>query len=78
MKVPVLPLLQCTDTEIFYPVQKEPETYENEYVFIGNSRGVARRCIVWASQDKLPLKIWGRRLGHLFWETTEVLYKTLP
>ena len=30
MKVPVLPLLQCTDTEIFYPVQKEPETYEND------------------------------------------------
>ncbi|HJB15500.1 MAG TPA: glycosyltransferase [Candidatus Blautia excrementipullorum] len=59
VKVPVLPLLQCTDTEIFYPSQEEPETYENEYVFIGNSRGVARRCVVWASQDKLPLKIWG-------------------
>lgn len=57
--VPVLPLLQCTDTELFYPAETEPETYENEYVFIGNSRGVARRCVVWASQDKLPLKIWG-------------------
>lgn len=59
VKVPVLPLLQCTDTELFHPAEKEPETYDHEYVFIGNSRGVARRCVVWAAQDKLPLKIWG-------------------
>ena len=59
VKVPVLPLLQCTDTELFYPAEKQPETYENDYIFIGNSRGVARRCVVWAAADKLPLKIWG-------------------
>lgn len=59
VKVPVFPLLQCTDTELFYPAEKQPETYENDYIFIGNSRGVARRCVVWAAADKLPLKIWG-------------------
>lgn len=59
VRVPVLPLLQCTDTELFYPAEKEPETYEHELIFIGNSRGVARRCVMWAAEDKLPLKIWG-------------------
>lgn len=59
VKVPVIPLLQCTDTELFFPLEKESDIYENDYVFIGNSRGVARRCVIWAGQDKLPLKIWG-------------------
>ena len=59
VRVPVLPLLQCTDTELFYPVSGETETSRSDYVFIGNSRGVARRCVLWAAQDKLPLKIWG-------------------
>lgn len=57
IKVPVFPLLQCTDTELFYPA--EQENLENDYIFIGNSRGVARRCVMWAAEDKLPLKIWG-------------------
>lgn len=59
VRVPVLPLLQCTDTELFYPAGQEPGSYENEYIFIGNSRGVARRCVMWAAEDRLPLKIWG-------------------
>ena len=59
LTIPVVPLLQCTDTELFYP---EPETEKNrgrDYLFIGNSRGVARPCVMWAAKDKLPLKIWG-------------------
>ncbi|MDO5136624.1 MAG: glycosyltransferase [Eubacteriales bacterium] len=59
LKVPVFPLLQCTDTELFYPPEEKPEVFENEYIFIGNTRGVARNCVMWAIQDKLPLKIWG-------------------
>ena len=59
LTIPVVPLLQCTDTELFYP---DPETEKNrgrDYLFIGNSRGVARPCVMWAAKDKLPLKIWG-------------------
>lgn len=44
LTIPVVPLLQCTDTELFYP---DPETEKNrgrDYLFIGNSRGVARHA----------------------------------
>lgn len=54
--VPVYPLQQCTDTEIFHPGTKEPG---EEYIFIGNSRGIARSCVMWAIEDHLPLRIWG-------------------
>lgn len=59
LSIPVIPFLQCTDTELFYP-DKEMEQYRGQdYIFIGNSRGVARPCVLWAVKDKLPLKIWG-------------------
>lgn len=64
VKVPVLPLLQCTDTELFYPAEKSGDDQsavqaKGDYIFIGNSRGVARRCVIWSAQNQLPLKIWG-------------------
>lgn len=59
LSVPVLPLLQCTDTELFYPSEKEPTDYKWDYIFIGNSRGVARSCVMWAIEDHLPLRMWG-------------------
>ena len=59
LSVPVLPLLQCTDTELFYPSEKEPAAYKWDYIFIGNSRGVARSCVMWAIEDRLPLRMWG-------------------
>lgn len=57
--VPVVPLLQCTDTELFYPDQEAEKHRGKDYLFIGNSRSVARPCVLWAAKDKLPLKIWG-------------------
>lgn len=57
--VPVVPLLQCTDTELFYPDQEAEKHRGKDYLFIGNSRNVARPCVLWAVKDKLPLKIWG-------------------
>lgn len=57
--VPVLPLLQCTDIELFYPSEKKPDTYKWDYIFIGNSRGVARSSVMWAIEDQLPLRMWG-------------------
>ena len=64
VKVPVLPLLQCTDTELFYPAEESGDIQsavqaKGDYIFIGNSRGVARRCVIWSAQNQLPLKIWG-------------------
>lgn len=59
LTVPVLPLLQCTDTELFYPSDEEPTSYRWDYIFIGNSRGVARNCVMWAIEDHLPLRMWG-------------------
>ena len=57
--VPVVPLLQCTDTELFYPDQEAEKHRGKDYLFIGNSLNVARPCVLWAAKDKLPLKIWG-------------------
>lgn len=59
IKVPVYELLQCTDTELFYPEKYNPEHIVNDFIFIGNSRGVARNCVLWAIEDNLPFKMWG-------------------
>lgn len=58
LSVPVFPLLQCTDTEEFYPPENEEEK-KWDYIFIGNSRGVARSCVMWAIEENLPLRMWG-------------------
>lgn len=64
--VPVEVLLQCTDTELFYPPkmaagQKDGQDNRRdyEYFFIGNSRGVKRPCVMWAVEENLPLTIFG-------------------
>ena len=66
LSVPVEVLLQCTDTELFYPPkmakgQKDgPENRRDyDFFFIGNSRGVRRRSVMWAIEDNLPLTIFG-------------------
>lgn len=59
LDIPVYPLLQCTDTELFYPDPAAEKNRGGDYLFIGNSRGVARPCVLWAAREKLPLKIWG-------------------
>lgn len=56
--IPVIPLLQCTDTEVFFPANKNSAP-KWDYIFIGNSRGVARSCVIWAIEKKLPLRMWG-------------------
>lgn len=48
VNVPVEPLLQCTDPELFYP---EPsEKYEHELLFVGNNKKIPRKII----KDLLP------------------------
>ncbi|MGM0876147.1 MAG: glycosyltransferase family protein [Bacillota bacterium] len=56
IKVPVYPLLQCTDTEEFF----ERDKYKrNGIIFVGNTRGVRRDCAIWSTELNIPLKIWG-------------------
>ena len=59
LSVPVFPLLQCTDTEVFYPPANKKDSFQWDYIFIGNSRGVARSCVMWAVEEKLPIRMWG-------------------
>ena len=59
VKVPVVPLLQCTDTELFCPEGEKDEKYSGDYIFVGGTRGVMRDCALWAAEDHLPLHIWG-------------------
>lgn len=59
LSIPVIPLLQCTDTDLFFPPKEPPAFFERDYIFIGNSRGVARNCVMWAIEDQLPLRMWG-------------------
>lgn len=63
VSVPVVPLQQCTDTDLFFPDQTD--TSRGDYIFIGNSRGIARSCVMWSVEDKLPLKIWGSGWGKI-------------
>ena len=48
IRVPVEPLLQCTDPELFYP--EHSSLYEHDLLFVGNTRGEFRKII----KDLLP------------------------
>jgi SAM-dependent methyltransferase/glycosyltransferase involved in cell wall biosynthesis len=58
LKIPVFPLLQCTDPEEFESLDSADG--REGYIFVGNSRGVKRPCIDWAVQAGVDLKIYGR------------------
>lgn len=64
LSIPVEPLLQCTDPEVFYP---EPSSeYKHEVLFVGNGRKNSRKII----KDLLPTtkdfslygKYWGDKV----------------
>ena len=59
LNVDVWPLLQCTDTELFYPLEEDIEKKGRDYIFVGNSRGVARKSVMWAIENGLSLHVWG-------------------
>lgn len=60
--VPVVPLLQCTDTEEFFPADSQSGE-KHEYIFVGNTRGQVRQGVVWAAQEGLPVTIYGSGWG---------------
>jgi spore maturation protein CgeB len=63
IRIPVYPLLQCTDTEEFFERPMKTEEGRRGFVFVGNSRGVQRDGVVWALEHGLDLKVWGRQWG---------------
>ncbi len=57
--VPVKVLPMCADTEIFYPDSGSCREKEYDWVFVGNSRHMHRKCVTWSVRHGIPLKIWG-------------------
>ena len=70
--VPVYPLLQCTDTDIFYPDNtKKRKKYD--YIFVGNTRGIKRECVDWALNNKIKISVWGKGWDKCFDNYNEFL-----
>ena len=73
ISVPVVPLLQCTDTEIFCPEGETKKQYNGNYIFIGSTRGVMRDCVYWAAEAGVPLHVWGSGWYDMMPEHKEVV-----
>jgi spore maturation protein CgeB len=58
LRVPVSPLLQCTDPALFYPDPND-EVPKTEVLFLGNSRRQFRPGVMDALEAQLPLTIMG-------------------
>lgn len=54
--LPVEPLLQCTDSDLFFPTG-HPRT--NDVVFVGKSRGVPRTSVVAPVRAGIPVRVFG-------------------
>jgi glycosyltransferase involved in cell wall biosynthesis len=61
--VPIQYLPICADTELFFPEEEECEK-EYDWIFVGNSRFVKRKSVMWSIANQIPLNIWGAN-----WET---------
>ena len=58
--VPVAPLLQCADTGHFKATKKPADRPRADFVFVGNTRSAKRDCVLWAVEEGVDLKVWGR------------------
>ncbi len=56
---PITTLLQCSDPEIFHLPKGRPED-EIDILFVGNSRGQARKIVTDALSERLPIAVYGR------------------
>lgn len=78
VQVPVRQLLICADMEIFHPARVEKEK-KYDWVFVGNSRGIKRKSVVWALEHHIPLKIWGKGWDKLLPEHADaVMAENIP
>lgn len=79
LRVPVRVLPMCADTEIFYPDSEEKEEKKYDWVFVGNSRYVKRKSVVWSIAHGIPLKIWGANWEKVLPESAEhVVAENIP
>lgn len=79
LRVPVRILPMCADTEIFFPDPEEKEEKEYDWVFVGNSRYVKRKSVVWSIAHGIPLKIWGANWEKVLPESAEhVVAENIP
>lgn len=81
LNVPVRVLPMCADTEIFFPdeEEKKEKEYEYEWVFVGNSRFVKRKSVVWSIAHHIPLNIWGANWEKVLPESAEyVVAENIP
>lgn len=58
LSVPVSPLLQCTDPELFFP-DRGDDAPAHEVLFLGNSRRQLRPVVLDAIAAGLPLSVYG-------------------
>ncbi|MBU3618787.1 glycosyltransferase [Polynucleobacter sp. JS-Fieb-80-E5] len=58
LKVNISTLLQCTDPEIFNP-EIIPKNEIDQYLFVGNSRGVFRDVVRLSLKNDIPLAVYG-------------------
>ncbi|MEL7035959.1 MAG: tetratricopeptide repeat protein [Cyanobacteria bacterium J06592_8] len=64
VKVPVQPLLQCTNPELFYPDDTENQEV-GEILFVGNSRKVYRKIVKDAVEAGLKVDVYGTNWENL-------------
>lgn len=59
LAIPVSPLLQCSDPEIFHPPAPSSDAPLTAILFVGNTRGEMRHVIADAIAENLPVTIYG-------------------
>ncbi|MDO4521878.1 MAG: glycosyltransferase [Eubacteriales bacterium] len=57
--IPVVAMQQCTDTELFCPEGEKDAPCLDQWLFVGNSRGVMRSAVKYSIEEKLPLYMVG-------------------
>lgn len=58
--VPMEIVLMCTDSEIFFPGDDPYGEKEHEWIFVGNSKWIPRKSVIWSIKNDIPLEIWGK------------------
>lgn len=72
LDVPVRQLLICADMELFHPCEQE-EKKIYDWVFVGNSRGIKRKSVMWSLKYEIPLKIWGKGWNYILTDNQDAL-----
>lgn len=63
--VPIETLLMCVDSELFHPGKDPYGEKEYDWIFVGNSKWIKRKSVMWSLKHNVPLKIWGKDWGKI-------------